>query len=332
MNDRGDRLDAQAMIVAARDWLDRVCAREATAEDEAAMLRWRALSADHAQALTDAMRLRGRMLAARDSLREDPAMQGLLGVRAASGEAGGGLRPSRRAFIGGALAAAAAGAMVVEPPFGLWPSLAELRANYRTGTGERRTVQVAQGLTVELNTRTALDRRPDDEAYRLSLVSGEVAVDARHPLRPAVIEAGAGAARARNGHFGVRLEPEGACVTCFAGEVVVTGRRRPPMRLAAGQQVVIGGDRVGAVTRVDPDAADAWRRGELVFADRPLKEVVKEINRYRPGRIILANSRLGGITVNAVFRLDSLDRAVSQIRAVSQASVTSLPGGVIVLS
>lgn len=333
MSERGDPSDPQVIAVTARDWLDRVCARGATAEDEAAMLQWRALSSDHAQALADAMRLRGRMLAARDALRADPDMGALLAVRSPRVEAGASAPLSRRALIGGgAVAAAAAGTLLVKPPFGLWPSLAELRANYRTGTGQRRTVQVAQGVSIELNTRTALNRRPDDQAYRLSLVSGEVAVDVRHPLRPVVIEVDAGEARASGGHFGVRLEPEGACVTCFAGEVIVTPRGRPTMRLAEGRQVTVGDAGAARLTSVDPNTAGAWRRGELVFADRPLSEVVAEINRYRPGRIILANSRLGDITVNAVFRLDSLDRAVSQIRTVSQASVTALPGGVILLS
>jgi transmembrane sensor len=83
---------------------------------------------------------------------------------------------------------------------------------------------------------------------------------------------------------------------------------------------------------VDLAQVDAWRRGLLIFSDEPLSQVVDEINRYRPGRIVLANRRLGGIPVNAVFQLDRMDRALSQIREVADARVTTLPGGVVMLS
>lgn len=102
--------------------------------------------------------------------------------------------------------------------------------------------------------------------------------------------------------------------------------------LRRGQQVTIGEAGVGKVAMVDAERAESWRRGELVFDNRPLREVVDEVNRYRPGRIILANGALADIPVSAVFRLDGIDRAVSQIREVSNASVSHLPGGVVVLT
>ena len=47
-----------------------------------------------------------------------------------------------RLLVGGAVAAAAAGYMIVRPPFGLWPPLQELAADYRTKKGEQRTISV----------------------------------------------------------------------------------------------------------------------------------------------------------------------------------------------
>ncbi len=49
----------------------------------------------------------------------------------------------------------------------------ELRADYRTGTGERRRVALADGASVELNTRTSVDLRTDLAIPTIELISGE---------------------------------------------------------------------------------------------------------------------------------------------------------------
>ena len=67
---------------------------------------------------------------------------------------------SRRALLagGGALAASVAAYAVMKPPLDLWPSFDELRADYRTATGEQRRVTVAD-VDVRLNTQTSIASR-----------------------------------------------------------------------------------------------------------------------------------------------------------------------------
>lgn len=333
MNDSDDNRKRGAIAEDARDWLERVLSHDASPEDEVAMLEWGNRSPEHARALAEAVRMHGRLLDVRDALQSDPETIAMLAsARAGLQPARPRIQIGRRAFLTGAVAASAAGVMLVNPPLGLWPSLGELRADYRTGTGQRRTVQIASGLSVELNTRTALARREDARAYRLNLIAGEVAVDARQLMRPAIIETSLGEASTRDGKFSARLQEEGMCVTCFAGEVAVRAGEQPAMRLVRGQQTVLGKAATASIVPVDPDVANAWQRGELIFTDRPLSEVVAEINRYRSGRIILTNSELGTRTVNAIFRVDRLDNAPAQIRNVASATVTSLPGGIVLLS
>jgi transmembrane sensor len=59
--------------------------------------------------------------------------------------------------------------------------------------------------------------------------------------------------------------------------------------------------------------------------------VVDEVNRYRPGRIILANDALGDRLVSGVFHLERIDGVIDQIKQLG-ASVTVLPGHVILVS
>ena len=76
----------------------------------------------------------------------------------------------------------------------------------------------------------------------------------------------------------------------------------------------------------------AWRKGQLVFRQTPLAEVVGEINRYRSGRIMLMNDALGRRLVEARVTLDRIDDLIVLIREAYGARVTTLPGGVVVLS
>ena len=327
MIDRDDSFDRQALAREAFSWVCRLRSGEMTSEEADALMRWRAQGLAHAQALSDAVKLRRRLAEAGRAIVEQDAV----------GEAGRTAPTARRREVMGrrafmaAAAASVAGAAIVRPPLGLWPSLAELRADYRTRVGERRTVQVADGLAVELNTRTSLVRRDDARNYRLEHVDGEVAVDAADPARPVAIATSAGEAIGRRGRFSVRLLDAGACVACLAGSVKVVAHQQVT-ELSPGQQIVFDGQSRRDVLPVDLDRVEAWRRGLLVFSGQPLGEVVEEINRYRPGKIILAAGALKGFPITGTFQLARLDRAVAQIRQVANASVTSLPGGIVVLS
>lgn len=57
----------------------------------------------------------------------------------------------------------------------------------------------------------------------------------------------------------------------------------------------------------------AWQRGKLIFEATPLSVVIDEINRYRPGRVVLLNETLSRHPVSGVFDLHRLDAALSTI-------------------
>lgn len=332
MADTGEHINFQDLRREAREWVIWIRSGEATAEDTAALLRWRARSADHSAALSEAIALRRLVAIAGKDEPLSAAVQGLafMPQRASQNVGHGGI--GRRAFLGGAMAASAAGIVVVRPPLGLWPSLSELSADYRTSTGQRRTIALAKGASVELNTRTSVALASDNRLNRLDLIAGEVAVDAINPVKPVAIRTDAGEAVSKSGRYGVRLEGAETCVTCLAGRVEIVTALAGDATLRPGEQLSFASGALGKIVSVDPQKAESWRRGLLIFTNEPLSQVVNEINRYRSGKIILANSDLRSIPVNAVFQLDRMDRALSQIREVADARETVLPGGVVVLS
>ena len=58
-------------------------------------------------------------------------------------------------------------------------------------------------------------------------------------------------------------------------------------------------------------AASNWRQGVVVFDDLPLTRVIDEINRYRPGRVVLMNDALAQRRFSAKFQIQALDDAIA---------------------
>lgn len=82
---------------------------------------------------------------------------------------------------------------------------------------------------------------------------------------------------------------------------------------------------------VNPEVAMAWRHRLLIFDDEPLSAVIDDINRYRPGKIILTNRDLAARKVHARFSLDQMADIATLIHDAYGADITTLPGGVILL-
>ena len=83
---------------------------------------------------------------------------------------------------------------------------------------------------------------------------------------------------------------------------------------------------------IDPAEVAAWQDGVLIFHYAPLADVVAEVNRYRPGRVMVMNAELGRRLVNGRFRIDNVDGIMAMFQQIFGAKITHLPGGVVLLS
>lgn len=303
---------------------------EATVEDVENAKRWQRLSPAHANAFAFASRLWGRL---------GPAGRNVLERRGESLLSG---RPpiershlNRRALLGGAVAASACVAyLAIRPPFDLWPAFSELTADYRTTTGEQRRVALADGASVELNTQTSIAiRSAAEQRDRIELINGEAVISTGPDLRsPLTLLAGNGRISSQNASFNVRYDGHSSCgVTCLEGSVSVK-RLGAVVTLEAHRRVAYSEHGLSAPNVIDPELVAAWQNGLLVFHQTPLSEVVAEINRYRPGKIVLLNADLGRRPVNARFRIDNVEEIMTLAQRVFGATVRSLPGGVVLLT
>jgi len=320
--------DNAALEREALAWLVRITDEDATAAERTALAAWQSQSRAHAAALERARGLWGALPPAIDGLLRSGALQPDEIERSQARPIG------RRTFLGGAVAAAAAAAgyLVVRPPLELWPSLSELAADYRTGIGQRRDIVIADSVPVAMNTQTCIALRPAMPGLdRFELITGEAAIDATMMKGNAVqVIAGDGSATATAANFSVRCDGSVTSVTCVAGNVRVAVADQEVF-LGASQQVVYQRGGLGAVTAVDPTVVTAWRSGYLMFRKEPLDRVIAEVNRYRPGRIVLLDAALGRGLVTARFKLDRLDDVMTQVHEVFGARVRTLPGGLVLI-
>lgn len=307
-------------------WLTRIALGEASSSDMEELRRWRDTSPAHAAALARV----GRLWRGIEGAAAGLVQSGAVSVPVSSPA---GYRPSRRVLLGAgamATAAAAAGVLVVRPPYHLWPSLAELGADYRTTIGEQRRVSLSGSISVEMNTQTSIATPSVDRIPSLELIAGEVAVTvAQAAEREFVITAGAGRITTSHGVFTLRRDGAAVALTCLEGSAHLDCEGQS-VTLGAGKRVVYDTRGPSEIGVANPETA-AWREGMLVFRDTPLADVINEVNRYRAGRIVLLDSALGRRTVNARFELNRLDTVMSQIRHVFKAPVKTFPGGFVLV-
>jgi transmembrane sensor len=311
----------------AQHWLLRLTSGTATAQDARAFEHWCGQSRAHVEAFAETRRMWENL---------GPAAQAWMAgerTRAAQSSRDATLRMSRRAFLGAAVTAAAA-VVVMHPPLQLWPSLSDMAADYRTAIGEQREVDLGQGVVVQMNTQTTLNlRKMQGRVTGIELLAGEIQIKATAAVDGPISVFAAGGR--------VDVGTAGKCnVRCDGTDVQVTGLDGATTLRYQGQVAVLktaqradyGNGRVGEVTPADIEITMAWRRRVLIFDGQPLADVVREINRYRPGKIILANDALAERKVQARFSLNQLADVAALIQDAYGAKVTSLPGGIVILS
>ena len=196
-------------------------------------------------------------------------------------------------------------------------------ADHSTGPGERRTVALADGSTVELSTASALSVKFDAKQRLIRLIDGEAFFQVRpDPARPFIVETQAGLVAALGTAFGVALDGKRASVS-VAEHAVQVRSGRATTRVSAGQGLVFGRDASGPVHDVDATSL-AWRQGRLVFVSKPLGEVTQALDRWTPGRTLITDAGLAARPVTLMIDTADADQGVVHLAGALPMRVTRL--------
>ena len=207
-------------------------------------------------------------------------------------------------------------AMAAAVLLAIW--IPQMPLTYDTEIGERRSVTLADGSSVTLNTDTELVVRFQASQRDIELKRGEAIFNVAHDAdRPFVVHAAHGTARAVGTRFNVLLEQDQVTVSVLEGSVAVRSRvtdrdtSQPGAEPAPAANVKLL--KVGEAvnyweegTISEPRKArlgriDAWQQGKLEFDSDSLASVIKEHNRYALKKIVIADDDLNKIQVSGVF-------------------------------
>lgn len=191
---------------------------------------------------------------------------------------------------------------------------ADLLADLHTATGERRTLQLADGSRLQLDTASAVNIRFDSDLRLLHLLHGaiyiETAADAHLPPRPLVVATAQGRMRALGTRFTVRQDGDTTRVAVLDGAVELRPRAAPEqvLVLQAGQQTRMTAQSIAAAEVVTPDA-DGWAHGVLQVRNMRLADFAAELGRYRPG-VLHCDPAVAELRISGTFQLQGDTTAV----------------------
>lgn len=195
-----------------------------------------------------------------------------------------------------------------------WPMLQRLGCELHTESGERRSVRLADGSTLHLDSASALNVELRGRTRQLQLVQGRVYLEVMLDGRALQVQVG----ETRVEVFGTRLQiarySDHDELVVLAGKAAVRQGGDQRM-LNAGERVSFSAERIGAVSKADTKRADAWRRGQLQARDLPLAEVLERLAGYQGMRLWLMNEQAGDRQVSGDFDLDHPAQSLERLAA-----------------
>jgi transmembrane sensor len=260
------------------------------------------------------------------------------------------ISPQRRAFLFVTLFAVAIG-LIIGPQLVRWHSNKLNNAQLTTEIGQRRSFELPDGTTIQLNTDSAAQLHYTVHRRELTLLKGEawiqVAFDSKRPFG---VEVGPLRIQDIGTVFTVRAEPRQTTVYVIDGRVRLStalshagqtgtslhaeesGRADPSdvrvVEIARGEEAVFGSNREGVpqmehtrtLTPEESEKKVAWTRGKLILTGERLPEVIHEINRYHRQKIIIADPALDQVRMGG-----TIDPATNDYRVIVRALSNGCP-------
>ena len=212
-------------------------------------------------------------------------------------------RSSRRLKIAGAAIAVAAIGIATA-----FYSLRDTETAYATAIGGHRSIALADGSRIELNTDTELRIQTDSRHRTVRLVKGEAFFQVQHDAaRPFVVLVNGQRVTDLGTKFVVRENDGSVKVAVVEGRArldsIDASRERQAIVLLPGDEAVATNNAV-SVTKKSLKEAESelgWRRGVLVFHHTALADVAAEYNRYNSTKIMIADPAISALTISATL-------------------------------
>ncbi len=240
--------------------------------------------------------------------------------------------PAWASYLGGLIAASLLLSVVLGPlsPL-LYPTTAQ---EYATMRGEQRTITLADGSLVHINTKTRLRVNYQDDVRAIEVLEGEALFDVeKDPTRPFRVTSGTTVAEALGTKFNVRHFGDDTEVAVIEGRVAVAPIdkviappvSRSPIVLSDGEEVTLSENTVAPQkTKTDIAALTAWRKRQLVFEGDALSDILFEFNRYNKIQLMTSDDALAKEKFSGVFDADDPTSFVAFLKLAQNVHATRI--------
>jgi transmembrane sensor len=231
----------------------------------------------------------------------------------------------------------------------------ELRRNtYTTEIGEQRSIVLADGSTLELNSHSRVRVRYSQAQREVDLIEGQALFRVAHDVgRPFVVHSGVMRVRAVGTQFDVYRKRAATVVTVIEGKVeVVDGASRatvadssasplqpaapagtpsrngPGVFLTAGEQLSVPAGSTSAERSPQPAnvaTVTAWTQQNLVFESSPLADVAEEFNRYTRRPLVITDADIATMHISGIFSSADPALFLKFLRAQPELTVAETP-------
>ena len=245
--------------------------------------------------------------------------------------------------------AAAAAALFAAATGAIWWTQGSETQVLATAVGQHRTVTLADGSIVALNTNSIVETNIGRRVRDIYLRKGEAHFEVAHDrLRPFLVHAGDAVVRAVGTEFEVRVradrhvdvvvnegrvevQPDIAELPTAATEVpeqpIATVKVKA---VSAGEALSTAATNYYAVTPISAEQLSsdlAWREGAVVFDSEPLSQAISEIQRYTDARIAISDPAIAALPVGGRFKTDDLQGFLNGLEAALPVSIRRTADG-----
>jgi transmembrane sensor len=291
---------APDVVGRAAEWLAHLESGDADDADIAAFTDWRASHPSHALAVERMGGLKAELLKSDELGRA--TLRRLF------------LRPRRRA---GGTVLAIVGLLGVSWYVSRLPAVQMRFADERTAIGETRALALPDGSRLTLASGSVIKLDVGERRREVQLLRGEVLAEVAkgRPVRFRV-ETSDGSAEALGTAYTVRKDEGGTVVTVIASRVRACAapvNAAQCTTLSPGERARIATGTITRLPSIAPDDAAAWTEGWLPANEKPLADLLDELNRWRDQPIRFDRPSLSGLLVSGIFPLRDADSALANL-------------------
>lgn len=198
---------------------------------------------------------------------------------------------------------------------------------------ENETTALPDGSLVTLRAQAAVKVRFARSARWLEVAQdGEAYFKVKHdPARPFIVRAGEITIQAIGTAFDVKHDADRIRVVVAEGSVKISSRTAH-WTFEAGQQFEYSqaANRVN-LARIDVEHALRWREGEFAYEKVALADVIRDVNRYYAGRIVIRDPRVSEMSYTGTVFVSALDDWLEALASKYPVRVVTGPDGQVAL-